>query len=298
MSNATDDRKRKDLERDFHNKTFAHSLRDDAQRFYSVMKPTNEYFEGQLKSLAQGKTVLEYGCGPGTHSFRLAAVAERVVGIDISDVAISQARERAKAKGIENTEFHVMDAERLTFPDSTFDLVCGRAIVHHLDVQRCFENVSRVLKPGGSALFHEPLGYNPLINLYRKLTPKMRTGSEHPLLRKDLAMARDYFSRVELHPFVLTALGAVPFRDTALFKPLLGTLTALDSLLFRIPLVTLLAWTSIWILQDPKKRPSRDDSRLGRRGAWITAPPLTSRLTPTDCVSRMSSLTVPVIEDC
>ncbi len=230
-------------------------MRESTDRFYSVMKPTNEYFERQLIDRARGKTVLEYGCGPGTHSFRLAAVAERVVGIDISDVAIGQARERAKARGIGNTEFHVMDAEQLTFPDAAFDLVCGRAIVHHLDVKRCFENVARVLKPGGSALFHEPLGYNPIINLYRKLTPKMRTEDEHPLLREDLATARQYFTRVEMRPFVLTALGAVPFRSTALFKPILGTLSGLDSLLFRIPLVPLLAWTSVWVLQDPRTRP-------------------------------------------
>jgi ubiquinone/menaquinone biosynthesis C-methylase UbiE len=266
VSEATDDPKRIEREKEFHNKTFAHSVRDDALRFYSVMKPTNEYFEGQLTARAQGRRVLEYGCGPGTHSFRLAVVAERVVGIDISDVAIDQARDRAKAKGVENTEFHVMDAERLTFPDASFDLVCGRAIVHHLDVQRCFSTVARVLKPGGSALFHEPLGYNPLINLYRKMTPKMRTVDEHPLLKRDLTTAREYFERVEMHPFVLTALGAVPFKDTVLFKPLLRTLTALDSLLFRIPLVPLLAWTSVWILQNPKKLPitpsSAQDSRL------------------------------------
>ncbi len=253
MSEETDDLTRKTREKDFHNKTFAHSVRDDAQRFYSVMQPSSDYFESQLMSRAAGSTVLEYGCGPGTHSFRLAAVAKRVIGIDISDVAIDQARQRAKARGVENTEFHVMDAERLTLPDASLDLVCGRAIVHHLDVPRCFSTVSRVLKPGGSALFHEPLGYNPLINLYRKITPKMRTVDEHPLLRCDLETARKYFHRVEMHPFVLTSLGAVAFNGTALFQPALRTLSALDSALFHLPFVPLLAWTSVWILQDPKK---------------------------------------------
>lgn len=253
MREQTDDLTRKAREKEFHNKTFAHSVRNDALRFYSVMQPSSDFFEAQLLRRAAGKAVLEYGCGPGTHSFHLAAVAERVIGIDISDVAIGQARQRASARGVDNTEFHVMDAECLTFPDASLDLVCGRAIVHHLDVPRCFSTVARVLKPGGSALFHEPLGYNPLINLYRFMTPRMRTPDEHPLLRRDLATARQHFHRVELHPFVLTSLAAVAFNATSLFGPVSRALTALDSALFHIPFVPLLAWTSVWILQDPKK---------------------------------------------
>ena len=41
--------------------------------------------------------------------------------------------------------------------------------------------ISRILKPNGKLLFIEPLGTNPLINFYRKLTPKSRSKDEHPL---------------------------------------------------------------------------------------------------------------------
>jgi SAM-dependent methyltransferase len=244
---------RKRREADFHNEEFSHSSREKALHFYSVAQPAMDFFQSEIMRRASGKTVLEYGCGPGTHSFRLAMNARWVIGIDISQVAIEQARERARTRGAGNVEFHVMDAERLTFPDATFDLVCGRAIVHHLDVHRCFSTVARVLKPGGAALFQEPLGHNPLIELYRRRTPAMRTVDEHPLLMSDLAAARSYFDQVRFRPFVLSSLMAAFFSETVLFRPAFWLLSRLDSALFLIPFLRRFAWTSIWTLEGPKR---------------------------------------------
>jgi SAM-dependent methyltransferase len=260
VSEAEEDAQRKEREKQFHNQTFSlDDGRTGGSRFYTVTEPSSDAFEAEILRRAAGRTVLEYGCGPGTHSFRLAKVAKRVIGIDISEVAIERARRRAVDRGVDNVEFHVMDAESLTFPDATFDLVCGRAIVHHLDVQRCFSTISRVLRPGGVALFQEPLGHNPLINLYRNFTPQLRTVDEHPLLKRDLEVARSYFERVEMRPFVMLSLMAVPFNNTPLFKPLLRFLTAVDSVLFALPPLRLMAWTSIWILENPTRRAETAD---------------------------------------
>jgi ubiquinone/menaquinone biosynthesis C-methylase UbiE len=253
VTNSSEDEARKRREREFHDHTFSHDSRSEISRFYTVMGPSAENFEKEIMQRATGKIVLEYGCGPGTHSFRLATVAERVVGIDLSGVAIEKARERARNGGVHNVEFHVMDAEQLTFPGATFDLVCGRAIVHHLNVARCFETVSQVLKPGGAALFQEPLGHNPVINLYRKRTPHLRTVDEHPLLMSDFRKARQYFHKICLRPFILSSLLAVPLHKTILFQPALRALTALDSVLFSVPFMRPLAWTSIWILEEPRR---------------------------------------------
>lgn len=254
MSERDEDRARKLREKEFHNEAFAGDVRKDLDRFYSVVKPCTADFEREILERARGKVVLEYGCGPGTHSFRLAAVAQRVVGIDISEVAVEQARARAIAEGAGNTEFHVMDAENLSFPDAEFDLVCGRAIVHHLDVRRCFSTVARVLTPEGAALFHEPLGHNPVINLYRRLTPKMRTVDEHPLLMNDLEEARRHFERVEMRPYVLFSLIAAAFNRSGLFARALSALSAVDRACFALPFLRRYAWTSIWILEGPRPR--------------------------------------------
>ena len=248
----TDDAARKAREKEFHDREFAENARSSALGFYAVMDECTEFFLGEIRRRAAGAEVLEYGCGPGTHAFRVAQLARHVTGIDISDTAISQARARAEKTGAANVDFHVMDAENLTFPKASFDLVIGRSIVHHLDVERCFATITRVLKPGGTALFHEPLGHNPLINLYRRFTPSLRTPDEHPLLMSDLATARRYFHRVRLHPFILTALGASLLRNTVVFKPLYGALAALDRGLFALPGLSRYAWTSVWICEEPR----------------------------------------------
>jgi len=245
------DPERKERERSFHNDAFAGDKRAEMSGFYAVTRHSAEAFSEQILARARDSVVLEYGCGPGTYAFQLAKVAKKVVGIDISDVAIEIARGRAISGGFDNTEFHTMDAEALSFADASFDLVCGRAIIHHLDVNRAFSTISRVLKPGGCALFYEPLGHNPAINFYRSRTPEMRTIDEHPLLMSDVATARRYFRKVSLEPFVLLALLAYPVRGTKLFDGTLRMLDSIDRLIFKIPGVGRMAWTSLWLLEDP-----------------------------------------------
>src|SRR3546814_11483257 len=85
-------------------------------------------------------------------------MARTATGIDISDVAIEKGRERARQKGFTNVRLEAMNAEAMTFPDDSFDLVFGSGIIHHLDIDRAFGEIARVLRPGGRAVFIEPLG--------------------------------------------------------------------------------------------------------------------------------------------
>ncbi len=77
-----------------------------------------------------------------------------------------------------------MDAHELVFPDDLFDIVVGNGILHHLDLPVCLASIERVLKPKGFALFIEPLAGNPLLKLFRVLTPRARTIDEKPLTSK------------------------------------------------------------------------------------------------------------------
>jgi SAM-dependent methyltransferase len=90
-------------------------------------------------------------------------------------------------------EFKIMDANKLEFDDSQFDLVFGGAILHHLNFQTAIKEIHRVLKPDGHMMFHEPLGSNPIAKLIRFLTPFARTRDEKPLDRKDLEFVKEYF---------------------------------------------------------------------------------------------------------
>jgi 2-polyprenyl-3-methyl-5-hydroxy-6-metoxy-1,4-benzoquinol methylase len=133
----------------------------------------------------RGLDVLEYGCGRGAISVRLAKSGARVTAFDISPKSIEVARQHAAMEGLdERTAFHVAPAEDLPFGDESFDLVFGKAVLHHLDVAKAQPELRRIMRPGAKAVFSEPLGMNPLLNFardwlpYRKKTPR---GSDVPL---------------------------------------------------------------------------------------------------------------------
>jgi len=148
----------------------------------------------------------------------------------------------------------VMDAESTTFHDSSFDLICGSSILHHLNVTKAYDEIRRILKPDGRAVFLEPLGHNPLINLYRKRTPALRSPDEHPLLLKDLQAAGDFFSSLMINYFHLFSLLGVPLRNVFVFHPLMHFLEAVDRTGFSVlPFLRKYAWTTVFVLALPKK---------------------------------------------
>ena len=247
----TDD-DRKSREAEFHDRAFADETRQKVQKWY-LLHSAQDFYRELLESRSDGAEVLEYGCGPGSHSYFVAEHgAGNVVGIDISPVGIEKAAAEAEKRGLENISFRVMDAEQLEFADNSFDLVCGSAILHHLDLERAYAELARVLRPTGTALFVEPLGLNPIINLYRNRTPSLRTVDEHPLLFDDLKQADRWFGNVRARFYYLGALAAVPARNTAAFDGLVRSLEAIDRLAFRyLPPVRRFAWYIVLELGAP-----------------------------------------------
>jgi SAM-dependent methyltransferase len=240
-------------ERDFHDDRYADETRLAARRFYSVTRASQAALERELATLRPGDRALEYGCGIASRAFDLAARGVLVSGIDISPVAIEASEEEAARRGIGGLDLRVMDAERLELEDRSFDMVFGSGILHHLDLDRAFPEIARVLRPDGRAVFIEPLGHNPAINLYRRLTPAMRTVDEHPLLARDLAEAGRWFGRVDVEWFHLATMAAVPLRSTSAFPRVLTRLERVDEAVFaRVPAARRLAWTCVLVLADPR----------------------------------------------
>ncbi len=233
-------------ERDFHNSRFAAGDDRQAQEkyYWAIQRGKDQYWK-MVQSFAIKNVILEYGCSHGEASALLAPIAKYIEGIDISDIAIASACAQTV---YDNIHYQVMDAMNMTFSDASFDLVFGSGIIHHLDTEQAAREIARVLRPGGRAVFWEPMGTNPIIGLYRRLTPSARTVDEHPLLNVDFKIMEKYFATVERDFYGLTTLLALPLRKSGIGSRLLSTLETLDRLLLAIPGTSALAWYSLIIV--------------------------------------------------
>jgi 2-polyprenyl-3-methyl-5-hydroxy-6-metoxy-1,4-benzoquinol methylase len=96
-----------------------------------------------------GKRVLEIGCGMGLHSELMTRVGAKVTSIDLSETSVAATSRRFDLKGLSG-DIRQMDAEKLDFPDETFDFVWSWGVIHHSSrTGRCVREIHRVLKPGG-----------------------------------------------------------------------------------------------------------------------------------------------------
>ena len=109
-----------------------------------------------LKS-ANIKTVLDLGCGTGNDVLRLVQQGFTVIGVDFSDEAVRQGREKAEQLKL-NAQFIVADmAKRLPFDSATFDAVMSNVAIHMFSDQitrELFQEIRRIVRPNGLFVFH------------------------------------------------------------------------------------------------------------------------------------------------
>ncbi len=102
---------------------------------------------------AEGADVLELGCGTGLILQRLAAVARRAHGVDLSPGMIAKARDRG-------LDVSLASVTQLPFPNASFDLVCSFKVLAHVpDLPAALAEAARVTREGGHVVVEL---YNPL----------------------------------------------------------------------------------------------------------------------------------------
>lgn len=217
------------FERDYENlKKSDQSTRLAQNKFYWAASLPSQKHELTVMQELKGKVVLEIGCSDGTAAERYSASFKKYVGIDISDVGI----ELAKSRRLKNADFICTDAHKLPFENQAFDVVVVTALLHHLDIPTALEEIHRVLRVGGVFLFLEPLGINPIFNLYRAQTPEARTVDERALSLRDINLIRQRFEIEKSMYFGLFSLVSAFVRIESVRK----ALTSFDGLVLRGPL--------------------------------------------------------------
>ena len=246
-------KQRLENEQKFHDYRFANDddIRSNIKKYYVINKIALEKYYDIISANCKNKKLLEYGCGTGNNIEIFKSFNAHVTGIDISQEGINKANKKIEAENLDVNCFF-MDAENTDFKDGEFDIIVGRGIIHHLNLKKIYSETSRILNKSGHAIFMEPLGHNPIINLYRKFTPNIRTIDEHPLRRRDLKLLKKYFDNINLEYFSLLTLLTVPFRNLFIFKSLFKIVCFIDKIILKIPFVRDWAWIVVIHIHKPK----------------------------------------------
>lgn len=250
----------------FHDAWAAGTSLDDVLVTECFEAPTaleNRFILTQLGSL-RGKKLLDIGAGLGESSVYFALKGAQVTTVDISPVMVKTVLKLGQRYGV---ELHgvVSSAESLNVPADSYDIVYLANTIHHVqDRDLLFCQIHRALKPGGMFISFDPLAYNPIINIYRRMATSVRTPDESPLTVADLKLAQKYFKQVRHREFWISTLllfvkyyliDRVHPNQDRYWKRILREkpenlrwwmpLRALDQMFSRIPLIRWLAWNIV-----------------------------------------------------
>lgn len=129
-------------------------------------------------------TVLDLGCADGEASYRTAPHVAQVVSCDAAARALDGVAATAATRGLRNITVQQAAAERLPFPDASFDTVLCRFAVHRWqDLNAGLWQARRVIKPSGLAIF---------VDAVAPADPVLDTHLQAVELLRDASHVRDY----------------------------------------------------------------------------------------------------------
>lgn len=221
-------------------------------------------FVMQLLGPLTGKRLLDVGAGLGESSIYFALQGAEVTCTDLSPGMIRNALSLAERHRV-RIDAIVSAGEDLNVSADTYDVVYIANTIHHVTNKRSlFDNARRALKRGGIFVSIDPLAYNPVINLYRRMATDVRTPDEKPLTFADVELAAQYFDDVQHREFWILSLALFMkyylidrvhpnsdrywkriFRETARNLWWWMPLRAVDEGLTYLPFVRRMAWNMV-----------------------------------------------------
>lgn len=243
-------------EAEFHDSLFARGGREWLGGVNRLQAPARDLLDRRLRGGPEPGVVVEVGVGRVS---RLADPEVRRgalgVALDISQVGLRRA---ASAAG-SDVAFVRADAQRLPLRSGAVDLIVGTSIVHHLDVATTAGEMARALRADGRVLLLEPRVGSPLLRVFRRFTPGLRSADEHPLSPRDIATLRERFASSQVDDFALTSLVAAPLLRRGVGGALAAALGRLDRLVLRlVPALSRWAWIAVIELARPRAGSGRE----------------------------------------
>lgn len=226
-------------------------------------RPWNSYwtvYHLAAENFRPNAMLLDFGSGPGDNAVRFAKIGYNVEGFDISEANVAVSHLMFEKNGFSGRgNFQVAPAEILPYPSNHFDFIAGIDILHHIDIAKSIAECKRVLKPGGVAIFREPLEV-PLLDMIRNtwlvklFAPKEKsfelhiTEDERKLNNNDLEVIQTIFPKMEMKRYFLLARFDKFLREGSDPKPSL--LEKIDHFLMeKIPALKYLGGVVIFVLK-------------------------------------------------
>lgn len=181
------------------------------ERDYPQDKKTNPRVQRELaiykfcSQFVEDKYTLDVGCGEGFGTYYLSQKAKKIIGIDNSAESIELAK---KNYNKENIEFITMNAEKLEFPDETFESVISMGVIEHVkDYESYLREMKRVLKKGGT-------GALSFLKRIYKVPLEPYHFREFYLSEIQELMKRHFGENYELYGLFNVTRSAVSYRET------------------------------------------------------------------------------------
>ncbi len=238
--------------------------------------PEMRYITKRLGNI-KGKKILDIGCGLGEASVYFAMKGAKVLAMDISHYMTDTTRALAKANGV-SLRTYQSSIEHLVLPKKEqFDIIYVGNLFHHVDIDKALDRILVYLKPKGMLVSWDPVDYNPIINIYRRIATKVRSKDERPIRIRDIDIFKKRFLQVESHWFWFTTLiifiimaliqkrnpnterfWKVVVKEGDSWKWLYAPLERLDAFLLHIfPQIKYLCWNVVLIMTHPRVTKSR-----------------------------------------
>lgn len=210
-----------------------------------------------------GRTILSCGCGAGIYEIAFAKRGAHVFAYDISSGMLDIARHNARVHEVDITWFrsddYALGDQLAALEAPKFDLIFGASILHHLADPESFRHaVARAIGPRAVAAFIEPLA-TPVVEFARR--SRLNRAREHQTAHERVWSKREYMA------FLAPLFRSVTCRSPLnLFSgchrvmagrrwavPMLSAARSLrcDSVLSRVPGMSLFAWHGVFIATEP-----------------------------------------------
>ena len=161
--------------------------------------------------------MLDVGCGSGRFAVRMAPLVAQVIGVDLTEAMLEQARRLQAGAGVANVTWQQCDVTQLPFADGDFDIVSSQAMLHHVaSPAAVISEMRRVCKPDGRIVVidmtprpEKAAALNAIELLRDPSHARAMTNAELRAIGADLGLAevatRQYESRIALELVLKTS---------------------------------------------------------------------------------------------